>query len=102
MEKYPTHKTPAISMWLARRPHWHVHFTPTSASWMNMVERFFAEISEKQIKRGTHRSVRALRQAIMDYIDKRNEDPSPFKWVRSADEILASVKRYCERLEDKL
>lgn len=102
MDNYATHKTPAICKWLARRPHWHVHFTPTSASWMNMVERFFAEISEKQIKRGTHRSVRALRQAIMDYIDKRNEDPSPFKWVRSADEILASVKRYCERLEDKL
>lgn len=100
MDNYATHKTPAIRAWLARRPHWHVHFTPTSASWLNMVERFFAEITDKQIKRGTHRSVRALRKAITDYIERRNEHPKPFKWVRTADQILASVKRYCDRLHD--
>ena len=100
MDNYATHKTPAIRNWLARRPHWHVHFTPTSASWLNMVERFFAEITDKQIKRGAHRSVAALRKTITEYIDRRNEDPKPFKWVRTADQILASVKRFCERLDN--
>lgn len=98
MDNYATHKTPAIRAWFARRPHWHVHFTPTSASWLNMVERFFAEITDKQIKRGAHRSVHELKGAIMSYIDKRNDDPKPFKWVRTADQILAAVKRYCERI----
>jgi len=99
MDNYATHKTAAIRNWLARRPHWHVHCTPTSASWLNMVERFFAEITDKQIKRGAHKSVIALRRAITDYIDQRNEDPKPFKWVRTADQILGAVKRFCERLE---
>jgi len=98
MDNYATHKTPAIRAWLSRRPHWHVHFTPTSASWLNMVERFFAEITDKKIKRGAHRSVRELKSEIMDYIGKRNADPKPFKWVRTADQILASVRRYCERV----
>lgn len=101
MDNYATHKTPAIRAWLARRPHWHVHFTPTSASWLNMVERFFAEITDKKIKRGAHRSVWELKAAIMDYIGKRNVDPKPFKWVRTADQILAAVKRYCERIAPK-
>lgn len=101
MDNYATHKTPAIRNWFARRPHWHVHFTPTSASWLNLVERFFAELTEKQIKRGAHRSVHALKTAITTYIDKRNADPKPFKWVRTADQILAAVKRYCERLDPK-
>lgn len=79
MDNYVTHKTPSIRNWLARRPHWHVHFTPTGASWLNMVECFFAEITEKQIKRGAHRSVPALRRAINDDIERRNEDPKPFK-----------------------
>lgn len=98
MDNYATHKTAAIRTWLARRPHWHVHFTPTSASWLNMVERFFAEITDKQIKRGTHQSVRELRDDIMAYIKRRNQDPKPFKWIRSADDILASIKRFCERV----
>jgi transposase len=98
MDNYAAHKTAEIRAWFARRPHWHVHFTPTGASWLNMVERFFAEITEKQIKRGADRSVKELKDAIADYIEQRNHDPKPFKWVRTADQILAAVKRYCERL----
>lgn len=97
MDNYATHKTPAIRNWLAKRPHWHVHFTPTGSSWLNMVERFFAEIGERQIKRGVHRSERELTQAILDYIEIRNENPKPFTWVRTADEILEAVKRFCLR-----
>lgn len=97
MDNYATHKTPAIRAWFARRPRWHVHFTPTGASWLNMVERFFAEITERQIKRGVHRSERELEQAIRAYIDARNEDPKPFKWVRTADDILEAVNRFCLR-----
>lgn len=95
MDNYATHKTQAIRDWFARRPHWHVHFTPTGASWLNMVERFFAEITERQIKRGVHRSYTELVDAILVYIERRNEDPKPFKWVRSADQILNAVKRFC-------
>jgi len=98
MDNYATHKTDAIRKWLARRPHWHVHFTPTSASWLNMVERFFAEISEKQIKRGAHTSVSDLEADILHYIQNRNDDPTPFKWVKSADQILDSVKRFCQKM----
>mgnify|MGYP000408631318 CR=1 FL=1 len=100
MDNYATHKTQAIRNWLAKRPHWHVHFTPTGASWLNMVERFFAEITERQIKRGVHRSERQLTQAILSYIEIRNEDPKPFTWVRTADEILDAVKRFCLKTEN--
>jgi transposase len=95
MDNYATHKTPAIRAWFARRPRWHVHFTPTGSSWLNMVERFFAEITDRQIRRGVHRSERELTKAILDYIEIRNEDPKPFKWVRTADQILDAVKRFC-------
>lgn len=95
MDNYATHKTPAVRNWLAKRPHWHVHFTPTGSSWLNMVERFFAEITERQIRRGGHCSERQLTKAILDYIESRNEDPKPFIWVRTADEILDAVKRFC-------
>jgi transposase len=101
IDNYATHKTPAIKNWFACRPRWHVHFTPTSASWLNLVERFFAELTEKQIKRGAHRSVHELKAAIMTYIEKRNAHPKPFRWVRTADQILAAVKRYCQRLAPK-
>ena len=80
---------------MARRPHWHVHFTPTSASWLNQVERRFAELTRKQIQRGVHRSVAELEADIMAFIEAHNDDPKPYKWVKSADEILASVKRFC-------
>ena len=95
MDNYATHKTAAIRSWFAKRPRWHVHFTPTGASWLNMVERFFAEVTERQIKRGVHRSSKELEAALMRYIEQRNETPKPFKWVRSADEILDAVKRFC-------
>ena len=98
MDNYATHKTDAIRKWLAPRPHWHVHFTPTSASWLNMVEHFFAEISEKQIKRGAHTSVSDLEADILHYIQNRNNDPTPFKWVKSANQILDSVKRFCQKM----
>lgn len=95
MDNYATHKTPAIRRWLARHPRWHVHFTPTSASWINQVERFFANLTEKQIRRGVHRSTRELERAIRDYIKTVNDDPKPFRWTKSADDILASIKRFC-------
>lgn len=95
MDNYATHKTPKVKAWLARRPHWHVHFTPTSASWLNQIERWFAELTRKQIQRGVHRSVAELEADIMAFIDAHNDDPRPYKWVKSADEILASVKRFC-------
>jgi transposase len=93
MDNYATHKTPAIQRWLAKRPHWHIHFTPTGASWLNQVERFFADLIERQIRRGVHRSTEELESAIRHYIESVNENPKPFKWVKSADEILAAIER---------
>jgi transposase len=95
MDNYATHKTQAIRTWLAKRPHWHVHLTPTSASWLNQVERFFADLTDKQIRRGVHRSTAELEAAIHAYIDAVNADPKPFKWTKAADDILTSVKRFC-------
>lgn len=95
MDNSSTHKTPAIRRWLASHPRWHVHFTPTSSSWINQVERFFANLTEHQIRRGVHRSTRQLEQAIRDYIKTVNADPRPFRWTKSAADILASIKRFC-------
>lgn len=97
MDNYATHKTTAIRNWFARHPRWHIHFTPTSASWLNQVERFFAQLTEKQLRRGVHRSTRDLEDAIRAYIDKVNADPKPFRWTKSADDILATIKRFCLR-----
>ena len=97
MDNYATHKTPAIRNWLARRRHWHVHFTPTGASWLNQVERFFALLTEKQLRRGVHRSTKELEAAIHRYIDTVNANPRPFRWTKSADDILATIKRFCLR-----
>lgn len=97
MDNYATHKTPRIKAWLARRPHWHVHFTPTSASWLNQVERWFAELTRKQIQRGVHRSVAELETDIVAFINAHNENPKPYRWIKSADEILASVQRFCQK-----
>src|SRR3546814_4376777 len=94
---YATHKTPKIKAWLARRPHWHAHFTPTSASWINQVERWFAELTRKQLQRGVHRSTAELETDITAFIAAHNENPKPYKWVKSADEILAAVKRFCQK-----
>jgi len=97
MDNASSHKTKLIRSWFARRPRWHAHFTPTSASWINQVERFFALLTDDQIRRGTHRSVRELEAAINAYIDARNAAPKPFRWTKSADDILASIQRFCQR-----
>ena len=102
MDNYATHKTPKIKAWLARRQRYHVHFTPTSASWINQVERWFAELTRKKIQRGVHRSVRQLETDIKAFIDTHNEDPKPYRWVKSADEILAAVKRFCKKADATL
>src|SRR5580698_2140063 len=97
LDNYGTHKTTTIRAWLAKRPRFHVHFTPTSASWINLVERWFATLTEKQIRRGAHRSVRELETAIRSYLEITNQSPKPFVWTKTADEILASVARFCAR-----
>jgi transposase len=97
MDNASSHKTRLIRDWFAKRPHWHVHFTPTSSSWINQVERFFALLAEKQIKRAAHRSVKALIRDIETFIERQNADPKPFRWVKSADDILASLERFCRR-----
>jgi transposase len=97
MDNYATHKTQQIRRWFAKRPHWHVHLTPTGASWLNQVERFFALLTERQIKRGVHRSVTALQAAINDFINHHNHSPKPFAWTKNADDILASIERFCTR-----
>jgi transposase len=97
MDSYGTHKTALIRHWFAKRPRFHLHFTPTYASWINLVERWFAEITNKRIRRGVFRSVKELEAAIRDYIDAHNEDPKPFAWTRTADEILASIARFAQR-----
>ena len=97
LDNYGTHKTVLIRRWLAKRPHYHVHFTPTGASWINLVERFFALLTEKQIRRGIHRSTLELEQAIRHYLETYNKTAKPFVWTKTADQILASVARFCQR-----
>ena len=97
MDNYATHKTRVVRDWLAKRPRWHVHLTPTSASWINQVERFFALLTDKRIRRGVHRSVASLNADIAAFIERHNADPKPFRWTKSADHILASVERFCLR-----
>lgn len=97
MDNYATHKTPMIRNWLAKRPRYHVHFTPTYASWLNQVERWFALLTERQIRRGVHRRVSELESAIVSFIEQHNAKPAPFTWTRSADEILATITRFCTR-----
>jgi transposase len=95
MDNYATHKTPLIRAWLAKRPRWHVHLTPTSSSWLNQVERFFALLTDKKIRRGVHHDVAGLKADIAAFIDRHNADPKPFRWTKSADDILASIERFC-------
>ena len=98
VDNYATHKAPTVRNWLLKRPHWHVHHTPTSASWLNQVERFFALLTERQLRRGAHRSIAALHGAITAFIDQHNDDPKPFRWTKSADDILAGIERFCHRI----
>jgi transposase len=98
LDNSSTHKTPLIQRWLLRHPRFHLHFTPTSASWLNLVERWCATLTEKQLRRGTHASTRALVAAIPRYLELTNQAPKPFIWTKTADEILASVARVCHRI----
>lgn len=100
LDNYGTHKTPLIHRWLLRHPRFHLHFTPTSSSWLNMVERWFAELTNKKIRRGAHRSIRQLERDIRDWIQTWNQNPRPYVWVKPAEQILASIARYCQRIYD--
>ena len=97
LDNYGTHKTPLIHAWLAKRPRFHLHFTPTYGSWLNLVERWFAELTNRQLRRGVHRSVREVETALQAFIDVHNENPTPFVWTKTADEILASIARFAQR-----
>ena len=97
MDNLSTHKSPTIVRWLASHPRFHVHFTPTYGSWLNQVERWFGLLEQRQIKRGSHRSVVALVKAIKDFAEVSNENARPFQWVKTADEILASIARFAQR-----
>jgi transposase len=97
LDNYGTHKTATIQRWLLKRPRFHLHFTPTSASWLNLVERWFGLLTAQQLRRGVFRSTRNLETTIRNYIDINNETPKPFIWTKTADEILASVARFCQR-----
>jgi transposase len=100
MDNYGTHKVNKVRTWLARHPRYHVHFTPTSGSWLNLVERLFAEVTERCVRRGSHTAVRALEKAMLDYLDQRNKDPKPFVWTADADLILGKVERLSKRISD--
>jgi transposase/transposase-like protein len=99
-DNYGTHKTPAIRTWLAKHPRFHMHFTPTGSSWINQVERWFGFLTDQLIRRGVHRSVRALEKDVRTWIKQWNDDPKPFVWTKTANEILDSLARYCRRISD--
>ena len=96
LDNYATHKTPAVQRWLSKRPRFHVHYTPTYSSWLNLVERYFSLLSARKIKRASHRSTRELEQDIRAFLRHTNDHPKPFVWTKSADQILASVRRFCQ------
>jgi transposase len=100
MDNYSTHKTALIRHWFAKRPRFHVHCTPTYGSWLSLVERWFAELTLKQIRRGAYRSVAQLKAGIQAFIDAHHESPKPFVWTKSADAILASIARFAQRTAD--
>jgi transposase len=96
VDNYATHKTPAVQRWLAKRPRFHVHYTPTYSSWLNLVERWFGLLSDRKIKRASHRSTRELERDIRAFLRHTNENPKPFIWTKSADQILATLRRFCQ------
>jgi len=100
MDNYGTHKTPLIRHWFAKRPRFHVHFTPTYSSWLSLVERWFAELTMKQIRRGAYGSVAQLKAGIQEFIDAHQANPKPFVWTKTADQILASIARFAQRTAD--
>ena len=97
-DNYATHKTDTIQRWLAAHPRFYVHFVPTSSSWLNQVERWFAELTTNWLRRGSHRSVAELQQSIQAWVDTWNADPRPFVWTKTADEILENITRYLHRI----
>ena len=100
LDNSSTHKTPAIQKWLLAHPRFVLHFTPTSSSWLNLVERWFGELTNKLLRRGTHRSVAALNADIRAWIETWNDEPKPYIWTKTADQILESIARYCTRIND--
>jgi transposase len=98
LDNYSTHKTPAINKWLAAHSRFHLHFTPTSGSWLNLVERWFGELTARKLRRGVHRSVKELNADIEEWADRWNEDPKPYVWVKTADEILDNLAGYCNTI----
>jgi DDE superfamily endonuclease len=100
MDNYGTHKVSKVQAWLARHPRYHIHFTPTSGSWLNLVERLFAEVTQRCVRRGSHTAVRTLEKAMLDYVDRRNRDPKPFVWTADADLILGKVARLSKRISN--
>ena len=100
LDNYATHKTPEVKAWLDKHPRFKLHFTPTSASWLNLVERFFAEITTRRIRRGSYSSVDDLETAIYDYLARHNEKPKPFRWTKSAEDILARERRALDALDE--
>jgi transposase len=100
MDNHSTHKTALIRNWFAKRPRFHVHYTPTYGSWLSLVERWFAELTMKQIRRGAYRSVAQLKAGIQQFIDAHHDDPKPFVWTKSADAILPSIARFAQRTAD--
>lgn len=100
LDNLATHKTPMIKRWLTKRPRFRFHFTPTHASWLNLAERLFGLLTEHALRRGSHTSVPQLRKAIQEYLDAHNETPKPFKWTKSADQILESIARFAQRTLD--
>lgn len=100
LDNYVTHKVPAVKAWLAAHPRFHLHFTPTGSSWLNLVERWFAELTTKKLRRGVHRSVQALERDIRTWLADWNEHPRPFVWTKTADETLDKVAAYCRRISD--
>jgi len=97
LDNYTTHKTEKVKRWLLRRPRFHVHFTPTYSSWINLVERWFAALTDKKLRRGVHTSVLRLEADLKEWLEFHNQDPKPFVWTKTADEILASIARFCMR-----
>jgi len=100
LDNASTHKTPQVKRWLTAHPRFVLHFTPTSSSWLNLVERWFAELTTKKLRRGTHTSVRELNTDIRAWIDTWNDNPRPYVWTKTADQILASIGNYCRRIND--
>jgi transposase len=99
-DNYATHKTPEVKRWLLRHPRFHLHFTPASSSWMNLVERWFAELTNRELRRSAHRSVAELEAGIRRWISEWNRGPKPFMWTKTADEILDTLAAYCQRIND--